>query len=80
MIGESGDKRFVVFWYTGRMGWMVRGKKSVEKAVESPFAYETDIANLYRNMQPRWTGLPQGMTIRRVLVCKLTPKDVIVGH
>jgi hypothetical protein len=29
------------------MGWMVRGKKSVEKAVESAFAYETDIANLY---------------------------------
>ena len=63
MIGQFGDKWFVVFWYAKFVGWMIGRKKSIEKAVESAFAYETDVANLNRAMLSRWPGLPQSMTV-----------------
>jgi hypothetical protein len=37
----------MIFWYAGLVGRMARSKKGIEKSVESAFAYETDIANLY---------------------------------
>ena len=63
MIGQFGDKRFMMFWYTRHVGWMTGRKKGIEKAVESAFTYETDVANLDRTIQLRWTGLPQSMTV-----------------
>ena len=63
MIGQFGDKWFMVFWYAGLVGWMVSRKKSIEKAVESAFAYETDVANIDGAIEPRWTGLPQSMAV-----------------
>jgi hypothetical protein len=30
MIGQFGDKWFMIFWYAELVGWMVRGKKSIE--------------------------------------------------
>ena len=63
MIGQFGDKWFMIFWYAELVGRMVRGKESIEKAVESAFAYETDVANLNRAMLPRWPGLPQSMAV-----------------
>ena len=58
MIVQFGDKWFMVLWYTGLVRWMIRRKKSIEKAAESAFTYETDVTNLNRAIQPRWTGLP----------------------
>jgi len=68
---------------------MVRGKKCVEKSVEPASAYETDASNLDGATQPRWTWFPQGMTVRRILDCKLstnhdvfcaTKHIVVKGH
>ena len=80
MIGQFGDKWFMIFWYAELVGWMVRGKKSIEKAMISAFTYETNIADLHGTIQPRWTRFPQGMTVCRVLDCELSTKDVVVGH
>jgi len=71
----------MAFWYARPVGWMVRRKKSVEKSVEFASAYETDVSNLDGAAQPRWTWLPQGMTVCRILDCKLsTTKDIVVSH
>jgi len=70
----------MIFWHAEFVGRMVRGKKSIEKAVESAFTYETNIADLYGTIQPRRTRFPQGMTVCRVLDCELSAKDVVVGH
>ena len=80
MIGQFGDKWFMIFWYAELVGRMVRGKESIEKAVESAFTYETNVADLYGTIEPRWTGFPQGMAVCRVLDCELSAKDVVVGH
>jgi hypothetical protein len=63
MTGQFGNKWFMMFWYTRHVGWMIGRKKSIEKAVESAFTYETDVANLDGAIQPRWAGLPQSMTV-----------------
>jgi hypothetical protein len=63
MIGQFEDKWFMMFWYARFVGWMIGRKKSIEKAVESAFTYETDVANLNRAMLLRWTGLPQSMAV-----------------
>ena len=63
MIGQFGDEWFMMFWYAGLVGWMIRRKESIEKAVESAFTYETDVANLNRAMLPRWPGIPQSMAV-----------------
>lgn len=70
----------MVFWYARLVGWMVRGKKSAEKSVESAPAYETDVSNLDGFTQYRWTWLPQGMTVGRKLACKVSTEDIVVGH
>ena len=80
MLGQFWDEWHMIFRYTELMGWMVGGKESIEKTVESAFAYETDIANLHGAVKCCWTGIPQGMSIRRICVCKLPTKDVIMGH
>jgi len=80
MTGQLENKWFVKFWYTELMGWMIGGKKSVEEAMESAFAYKADIANLHRIMETRRAGLPQGMTVSRILTGKIPTKDVVVGH
>ena len=80
MTGQFEDKWFVRFWYTELMGWMIGRKKSVEEAMESAFAYKADIANLHRIMETRGVGLPQGMTVSRILAGKFPTKDVVVGH
>jgi hypothetical protein len=42
----------MILWYTeDLMGWMVIGKESIEKPVESAFAYVTDVANLHGAIQ-----------------------------
>ena len=70
----------MIFWYTEIVGWMVRGKESIEKTVESTFPYKTDVTNLHGGIQFRGTGLPQSMPVCRMLYCKLGAEDVIVGH
>jgi len=80
MTGLFEDKWFVIFWYTELVGWVIGGKKSVEETMESAFAYKTDITNLHGIMQVRRAGLPQGMTVSRILAGKLPTKDVVEGH
>lgn len=59
---------------------MVRGKESVEKAVEPAFPYKTDVANLHGGIQFRGTGFPQSVSVRRMVYCKLRAEDVVVRH
>jgi hypothetical protein len=80
MVGQTGDKRLMIFWYAEPVGWMVRRKERVEKTMESASAYETDVANLHRAIQFRRTGIPKSTPARRILDRKLRTKDVIVGH
>ena len=43
------DKRFIMLWNAEfAMGGVIRRKESIEKSVEFPFAYITDIANFHR--------------------------------
>ena len=63
MIGQFGDKWFMMFWYARLVGWVIRRKKGIEKAVESAFTYKTDVADLDGAMLPRWTWLPQSMAV-----------------
>jgi hypothetical protein len=80
MIGEFGDKWFMIFRYTELVRWMVRGKEGIEKTVESAFTYEANISNLHGTGKYRRTGLPQGTTVRRILGPKPPAKDIVVGH
>jgi len=50
------------------------------KRRESAFAYEADVANLHGTIQPRWTRVPQGMSVRRILACELSANDVTMCH
>jgi hypothetical protein len=80
VVRKTGDKRLMIFWNTVLVGRMVRRKEGVEKAVESPSAYEPDVANLHGTIQLWRTGIPQGMSARRVLDRKLRAEDVVVSH
>jgi hypothetical protein len=80
MVRQTGDKRLMVFWYTELVGRMVRGKEGIEKTVESASAYEPDVANFHGTIRCRRTGIPQGMSTRRVLDRKLCAEDVVVSH
>jgi hypothetical protein len=84
MVGYTRDERFVIFRYTEGVGWMICRKESVEKAVESAFAYEPDVTNFHGET---WSlgpshgpGHPEGMSVRGVLDRELRAEDVIVGH
>jgi hypothetical protein len=80
MVGQAGDKRFMIFWYTEFVGWMICRKESIEKAVESTSAYEPDIADLHGTVQSRRTRIPQRMSAGRILDCKMRAEDVVVVH
>ena len=80
VIRQAGVKWLVILWYTELVGWMVCGKEGIEKSVESALAYEANIADFHGTRQPRRTGFPQSMSIRRVLRRKPPSKDVVVCH
>jgi hypothetical protein len=80
MIRQCGDEGFMIFWHSSLVGWVVCWKQGVEKAMEFASAYEADIANLRGAIRVLWTWPPQGMSVRRVLDCKLFAEDVVVGH
>jgi hypothetical protein len=65
MIHQSRDKRFIILWYTKVVGWMIRRKKGIEKAVESPPAHDANVADFHGFVWSRWIWVPQGITIRR---------------
>jgi hypothetical protein len=80
MIRQGGDERFMTFWHTSLVGWIVRWKQGVEKTMKISSAYETDVANLHGPICYPWTWLPQSMSVRRIQNCKLFTVDVVVGH
>ena len=80
MIQQAGDKWFMVFWHTELVGWIVCWQQGVEKTVEFASAYETNVTELHGPIRVPRVRLPQGMPKRRILDCKLIPKDVEVGH
>jgi hypothetical protein len=77
MIRKIGEKLFVILWH---VGLSFCGTQSIEKTVKSATAYKTDIANFHRPVRFPWAWLPQSMSIRRILDCKLFAKNVVVGH
>jgi hypothetical protein len=62
------------------VGRVVLGEKSIEKPVKLALTYETDIANLHASVPCPWSGLPQGMSARRILDRKLFTKNIVMGH
>ena len=80
MIQQLGSKGFMIFRHAELLGWIVCWKQSVEKTMEIASANETDIANLHWLIRVTWTWPPQGMSIRRILDCKLFAEDLVVGH
>jgi hypothetical protein len=80
MIQQVGDEGLMILWHAEFVGWIVCGKQGVEKTMEIASAYETDIANLHGPIRVLWTWPPQGMSVRRILDCKLFAKDLVVGH
>lgn len=52
MIGHAGLKYLMMLWYTEVVGWVVSGKKSIEKPVELALTYETDVTNLHGALIP----------------------------
>ena len=93
MIGTERPSDYVIFdlgpklsvllrvWNTknpmGRIFW---AEQNVEKAVESPFPNETDVANRHSGISTAWTWLPKCMSVGRILSCKVVAKNVVVGH
>ena len=80
MIQQVGYEGLMIFWHAEFVGWIVRGKQGVEKTMEIASAYEADIANLHGPIWILWTWPPQGMSVRRILDCKLFAEDLVVGH
>jgi hypothetical protein len=80
MTQQGGDEGFMIFWHTDLVGWITCRKQGVEETMEFASAYKTDIAYLHRPIWVPWTWPPHGMSIRRILNCKLFAKDVAVGH
>jgi hypothetical protein len=80
MIQHVGGKGFMMFWHAEPMGWIICWKQGIEKTMEIASAYKTDIAYLHGPIWIAWIWPPQGMSVRRVLDCKLFAEDVIVGH
>jgi hypothetical protein len=59
MIGNAGGEQLMTRWYAElAVGWVVLGKKGVEKAVKLPLAYETDVADLHTLVPRAWSWLP----------------------
>jgi len=52
-------KRFIGFGNAEIcMGWVIRGKESIEKPPKLAFADKTDVANFYGGIKPPWAWLP----------------------
>jgi len=47
MNGQTRFEWLIIFWHAEVVGWMVCGKENIEKAVESAFACETNVANVH---------------------------------
>jgi hypothetical protein len=77
MVWKLGDKFFMTIWH---VGLSFCGTQSIEKTVKSALAYETDIADFHRPIRIRWSWLPQCISKRRILDCKLFAKDFELGH
>ena len=80
MVRQVGNEWFMIFWHASVLGWIICWKQGVEKMMEIASAYKTDIANLHGSLGVPWTWAPQGMSVRRILDCKLFAKDLVVGH
>jgi hypothetical protein len=80
MIRQFGDEGFMILWHAELVGWIVCRKQSVEEAMEIASAYESNITYLHRPIWVTWTWPPQGMSVRRILDCKLIAENVVVGH
>jgi hypothetical protein len=80
MIRQFGDEGLIIFRQAELVRWIVCWKQGVEKTMEIASSYKTDIAYLHRPIWVPWTWPPQGMSVRRVLDCKLFAEDVVVGH
>ena len=70
----------MVFWHAELVGWIVRGKEGVKKAVKFTPPDEPDVADFNGPNWSHWTWVPQGMSIRGVGDCELFTKNVIVRH
>ena len=80
MIQQGGDKGFMMFWNASFLGWVICRKQGVEKTMEFASEYETDVADSHGPIWFPWTWLPKGMSVRRIVDCKLFAEDVVVGH
>ena len=48
MVGHAGGEQLMARWCAElAVGWVVLGKKGIEKAVKLDLAYETDVADLH---------------------------------
>ena len=80
MIRQVGNEWLMIFWHASVMGWVICWKQGIEKTMEIASAYKTDITNLHGPLGVPWTWAPQGMSVRRILDCKLFAEDLVVGH
>jgi hypothetical protein len=80
MIWRCGNEGLMIFWHASLVGWIVCWKQSVEKTMKFSSAYEANVSDLYGPIWYLWTWLPQGVSVRRILDCKLVAEDVVVGH
>ena len=80
VLQQAGHKGFMIFWHAELVGLIVRRQQGIEKSVEFTFAYEADVADLHGPIRIPWGRVPQCMTERRILDCKLFAKDVVVSH
>jgi hypothetical protein len=65
MIYQVRDKRFMILWHTKIVGWMIRRKKGIEKAVEFSPAHDANVTDFHSFVRSRWIWVPQRITIRR---------------
>ena len=80
MNRHGGDEGFMIFWHAELLGWIICRKQGTEKKVESALAYETDVPDLHGPIWISWTWFPQGISVRRILDCKLFAEDLVIGH
>jgi hypothetical protein len=80
MIRQFGDEGLMMFRDAELVRWMVCWKQGIEETMEVASTYETDIANLHGPFWIPRSWPPQGMSIRRILDCKLFAEDVEVCH
>ena len=70
----------MIFWHAELVGWIVRGKEGIEKAVKFAPPDKTDVADFNGPNRSHWTWVPQSMSIRGEGDCELFAKNVIVSH